>query len=145
MKLKLIEDKSLKEAMIDISYSVFDRRIKKVIDLIEKQTIQLEGQYDNNVYIIDSQDVFYLESVDNLCFIYTDTQVLESKEKLYALETKFRQTSFVRINKSTILNMDYLKSVSPLSNYRLEAHLENGEKLIISRHYMKDVKQYLTI
>ena len=38
--------------------------------------------------------------------------------------------------------MNYLQSVHPLPNYRLEANLKNGEKLIISRHYMKDIKQY---
>lgn len=145
MKLKLIEDKTLKEAMIDITYNVFDRRIQKVIEVVERQSVQLEGEYEQNIYIIDSQDIYYLESVDNVSFIYTERQVFESKEKLYALENKFKRMSFVRINKSTILNMDYLKSVSPLSNYRLGANLKNEEKLVISRHYMKDVKNYLNI
>lgn len=145
MKLKLIEDKTLKEAMIDITYNVLDRRLQKVIEVVERQSVQLEGEYEQNIYIIDSQDIYYLESVDNVSFIYTERQVFESKEKLYALENEFKHMSFVRINKSTILNMDYLKSVSPLSNYRLGANLENEEKIVISRHYMKDVKNYLNI
>lgn len=145
MKLILQEDKSLKEAIIDITYSVLDRRIKKVIELVETTPVQLEGKKENHLYLIDSHDLYYVESVDNASFLYTATEVFESNEKLYTLADTLTNTSFIRISKSTILNMDYLKSVFPLPNYRLEANLKNGEKLIISRHYMKDVKDYLNI
>ncbi|WP_028274207.1 LytTR family DNA-binding domain-containing protein [Atopococcus tabaci] len=145
MKLNLQEDKSLKEAIIDITYNVFDRRIQRVIEIVETNNIQLKGEKDGHIHLINSQDIYYIESVDNSSFLYTELEVFEAKEKLYVLENKLEETSFIRINKSTILNMDYLDSVSPLPNYRLEANLKNGEKVIISRHYMKNVKQYLKI
>lgn len=145
MKLKLHEDKSLKETIIDITYSVLDRRIKKIIEIVETPSIELKGEIEGRFSLIDSQDIYYIESVDNSTFIYTKSEVYENKEQLYILEDKLAHLSFIRINKSTILNMDYLKSVSPLPNYRLEAHLPTGEKLIINRHYMKAVKEYLNI
>lgn len=86
-----------------------------------------------------------IESVDNTSFLYTESEIFESKEKLYALKNRLKNTSFVRISKSTLLNMDYLKSVQPIKHYRLEANLKNKEKLIINRHYVKEVKQYLNI
>lgn len=145
MKLILQEDKSLKEAIIDITYSVLDWRIQKVIEIAEMSTIQLEGTKEEHIYLLDSSDIFYIESVDNYSFLYTESEVFESKEKLYALEIILENSAFIRINKSTILNMNYLQSVRPLPNYRLEANLKNDEKLIISRHYMKDIKQYTKI
>ncbi|MFL2077197.1 LytTR family DNA-binding domain-containing protein [Marinilactibacillus psychrotolerans] len=145
MKLKLIEDKSLKESLIDITYNIFDRRLQKIIDVVETSRVQLEGKIKDHEYVIDSFDVCYIESVDNCSFLYTETEVFENKEKLYALENKLKNTSFVRICKSVLLNMDYLESVRPLTNYRLEASLTNKEKLVIIRHYVKEVKQYLNI
>lgn len=145
MKLKLVEDKSLKEAWIDITYNIFDRRIQKIIDVVETSRVQLEGKIKDHEYVIDSFDVCYIESVDNCTFLYTETEVFENKEKLYTLENKLKNTTFVRISKSVLLNMDYLESVRPLTNYRLEANLENKEKLVINRHYVKEVKQYLNI
>lgn len=145
MKLILKEDKNLKEAIVDITYSILDRRIKKVIELVETSSVQLEGKKENRIYLIDSSEIYYLESVDNASFLYTETVVFESSEKLYILEDRLAATSFIRINKSTILNMDYLQSVAPMPNYRMEANLKNGEKLIISRHYMKSIKEYLNI
>lgn len=145
MKLILQEDKSLKETIIDITYSVLDRRVQKVIEIVETFPFQLEGKKEERVHLLDSPDIYYIESVDNFSFLYTESDVFESKEKLYVLENILRNSSFIRINKSTILNMDYLQSVRPLPNYRLEANLKNGENLIISRHYLKDVKQYTKI
>ena len=145
MKLILQEDKSLKETIIDIAYSVLDRRVQKVIEILETFPVQLEGKKEERVHLLNSLDVYYIESVDNVSFLYTESDVFESKEKLYVLENILEKSSFIRINKSTILNMDYLQSVRPLPNYRLEANLKNGENLIISRHYLKDVKQYTKI
>lgn len=145
MKLILQEDKSLKETIIDITYSVLDRRVQKVIEIVETFPFQLEGKKEERVHLLDSPDIYYIESVDNISFLYTESDVFESKEKLYVLENILRNSSFIRINKSTILNMDYLQSVRPLPNYRLEANLKNRENLIISRHYLKDVKQYTKI
>ena len=145
MKLILQEDKSLKETIIDITYSVLDRRVQKVIEIVETFPVQLEGKKGERVHLLNSLDIYYIESVDNVSFLYTESDVFESKEKLYVLENILEKSSFIRINKSTILNMDYLQSVRPLPNYRLEANLKNGENLIISRHYLKDVKQYTKI
>lgn len=145
MKLILQEDKSLKETIIDITYSVLDQRVQKVIEIAKMGTVQLEGTQEDQVYLLDSTNIFYIESVDDNSFLYTESEVFENKEKLYALENSLENSTFIRINKSTILNMNYLKSVRPLPNYRLEANLKNGEKLIISRHYMKAIKQYTKI
>lgn len=145
MKLNLTEDRSLKEAVIDITYNMFDRRIKKIVDTINMGNVKLEGVLKDKRYYLVSHDVCYFESVDGRSFIYTESDVYESKEKLYELEEKLKGTSFVKINKQTLLNIDYLASVAPMENYRLEASLKNEEKLIISRHYMREVKRYLNI
>lgn len=145
MKLKLVEDKQLEESLIDITYNRFDRRIQRIVDMVETNKVQLEGKMDSSEYKVESFDIYYIESVDNTSFLYAESEVFESKEKLYALENRLNNTSFVRISKSTLLNMDYLKSVQPIKHYRLEANLKNKEKLIINRYYVKEVKQYLNI
>lgn len=143
MKLILQENKNLKETIIDITYNVLDRRVKKIIEMVETQSVQLEGRKEEQIYLLNSSDIYYIESVDSLSFLYKESNVFESKEKLYMLESILKESSFIRINKSTLLNMDYLESVYPLPNYRLGAKLKNKETLIISRHYLKDIKQYI--
>ena len=145
MKLILQENKNLKETIIDITYNVLDRRVKKIIEVIETQSVQLEGRKEEQIYLLNSSDIYYIESVDSLSFLYKESDVFESKEKLYMLESILKESSFIRINKSTLLNMDYLESVYPFPNYRLGEKLKNKETLVISRHYLKDIKQYTKI
>lgn len=145
MKLLLEEDTSLEETIIDVTYKVYDRKLQKLIDLVQEKDFDFLGKYQDETYFINMRDIHYIESVDNLTFLYTGELVYESREKLYFFEEQLINTSFLRISKSTILNMDYLKSVSVMPNYKLEALLSNSEKLVINRHYTKNIKDYLNI
>ena len=73
--------------------------------------------------------------------MYTEKTVYRCKEKLYELEELLENSSFVRISKSCILNIDYLESVKAVFNGKLEALLSNGEKVIINRHYVSAFKK----
>lgn len=145
MKLLLKEDANIEETMIEVTYKTYDRKLQQLINLVEEKNIDLPGKYHGETHSINMKDVCYIESVDNLTFLYTDQLVFESKEKLYFFEQRLLNTSFLRISKNTLLNMDYLKSVSVLPNYKLEAKLLNLEKLVINRHYTKNIKAYLNI
>lgn len=145
MKLLLKEDANIEETMIEVTYKTYDRKLQQLINLVEEKNIDLRGKYHGETHFINMKDVCYIESVDNLTFLYTDQLVFESKEKLYFFEQRLLNTSFLRISKNTLLNMDYLKSVSVLPNYKLEAKLLNLEKLVINRHYTKNIKAYLNI
>ena len=90
MKLFLHEDQNIEETIIDITYNIFDDQLQKIIHLIEENDIQLEGIKQNQTYIIKSSDIFYIESVDNSTFLYTKTDVFESKKKLYHFEKKLK-------------------------------------------------------
>ena len=92
-----------------------------------------------DVFSLD--DVYYFDSTDERTFIYLASEVYECDMKLYELEQQLADTNFVRISKSCIVNIIKLDSVRPLINSRYEAKLENGEKLIINRHYLPGFKR----
>ena len=59
---------------------------------------------------------------------------------LYELEKKLSRFSYVRVSKSVVINISKIKSIRPQLNGRFEALLENGEKVIVSRHYVNDLR-----
>ena len=77
MKLILQENKNLKETIIDITYNVLDRRVKKIIEMVETQSVQLEGRKEEQIYLLNSSDIYYIESVDSLSFLYKESDVFE--------------------------------------------------------------------
>lgn len=48
---------------------------------------------------------------------------------------------FIRCSKSFVINLIKLESISPALNGRFTAHMKNGEKIIISRQYVPDIKR----
>lgn len=88
-------------------------------------------------------DIFYFESVDNKVFVYMEKEVYETKMKLYELEEMFENTQFFRASKSAIINLANVRNFSPSFGGRFEACMKNGERLMISRQYVPDLKRRL--
>lgn len=100
---------------------------------------------DDEIFRMSPADVFYIESVDNKTFVYSEDAVFESKQKLYELEESLSSSDFLRVSKSFIVNLRKIESLVPALSGRLEARLANGERVIISRNYVKNLKEILGI
>ena len=117
--------------------------IQRLASLLQGYEQRLSGMKDGQTFLIDRNDVFYFESVDKRCFIYTATDVYETALKLYEIEDRPVGNLFFRISKSQILNIKKIKSLCPEFGGRIEAVLENGEILMVSRQYAKSFKERL--
>ncbi len=96
---------------------------------------------DNAIRQFPLKDVYYFEALDEKVFAYTKGDVYEIKMRLYEVENTYIKHHFVRCSKSVVMNLMLLDSISPALNGRFFAHMKNGEKLMISRQYAKQIKQ----
>ena len=103
------------------------------------------GVAEGASHFIEPKDIFYFESIDKRTFMYTQSQVLETTLRLYELEENLAKLDFFRASKSTIINISKIKNLSPRFNGRLEALLENNERLVISRQYVPIIKGILDL
>lgn len=144
MKITIHQDSGTQENEIIIKCSLVDKRMQTLIDYIRQYSFSLKGTHENEVFQIPIENILFIESVDGRTFLYGMDNVYESKESLFSLEKILLNTPFVRISKNCILNTAFLKSVKSLVNHRMEASLTNGEKLIITRNYIEELKTKLT-
>ncbi len=122
-----------------------DDELIKLIYAIRQGRSRLTG-YDGKAMVqLAPQDIYYFESVDNKLFAYCEKAVYEVRHKLYEIEEMYANTDFQRISKSVIVNIAHIETVSPMLGARLEARLGNGERIIISRQYMPELKRKLGI
>lgn len=94
------------------------------------------------IHRLPPKEVYYCEVVDDRTFLYTGSQMYESRQRLYELEEDLG-AAFIRISKSVVVNIMYIKSLHPAINGRFEAVLENGETVVVSRQYVPRLKEYL--
>ena len=141
MKLLIEQSDQYTDAEIVIKCGMLDDRLESIIQHIRLHMFSVAGVKDGETKIFPLGDIYYFDSTDERTFLYLENDVYECSLKLYELEEQLEKANFVRISKSCIVNIMKLDSVRPLLNSRYEAKLENGEKLIISRHYQPGFKR----
>lgn len=123
-------------------YRISDE-VREIIAFVKSRQGQLTGTADERQYEIAVSDVFYIESVDNRNFIYTKDKVYETRQKLYELEEMLKDKHFLRVSKSTLLNLMKVSAIKPALNSRFTAVLFSGEQIVISRKYVPALKKTL--
>lgn len=145
MKVEIKQSETYKELEVIIKCAFIDKRLQWLITKLEQYSSSVTGEKDGELCTLYFQDIYYFDTVDNKTFAYGDKDVYRVAYKLYELVEKLEGTQFVKISKAMILNIDYLKKVKVIADNRMEGTLENGEKVIISRRYIKGLKQRLEI
>lgn len=140
IKTRQIDDKPL---TIIIEYPILDTKTKRLIKKIESLDFMVTGNSKGKVFQVHISDIYYMESVERKTYLYTKDEIYVTDKKLYELEEMLRDAGIIRISKFCLMNMDMLYSIRQLMNSQLEATLLNGEKLIVARTYLKNIKNIL--
>ena len=106
---------------------------------------QFLGTCEKEIYFIDPSDILYIESVDGVSFMYDKDRVYRSDLKLREFEVLLREEHFIRASRTMIVNLARARSFFPVLGGQLGITMINGEKLIITRRYTKDVRTVLGI
>lgn len=141
--MKILINEGFSETEIIINCNSANEEILKMVSILHSFDNKLTGLKDGNTYIINSSDVFFFESVDKQSFIYAANDVYESTLKLYEIEERLSGTGFFRNSKSQVINISKILSLRPDFGGRIEVTLQNGEKIIVSRQYAKNLKERL--
>lgn len=143
MKIKAEQDLSCEDIEITIKYSQKDKRLTRIIEYLQSCDLQIKCSVDDMEQMIYISDIYYIKSVDKKTFVYLEKEVYHIDLRLYQLKEKLQNFGFVRISKSCLLNINVMKNIRPLFNSRMEATLNNGEKVYVSRKYLNEVKKAL--
>ena len=80
-------------------------------------------------YFIPLSEIHFIESLENYARLYFGDQKAMIKRSLNLIEEKLDSTVFFRINRSQIINTQYIKEIHPYFNNKLQITLTTGEKL----------------
>ena len=143
MKLIIHQDRQITETEITIRCARMDSRLEQLAGHIRQFGFSLTGYQEDKEFQLPLEKIFFMDSADGRTYLYLEKEVYYCRETLASLEARLSRTSFTRISKSCLVNTSFLQSVRPLYNHRLEATLQNGEKLVITRNYIEPLKEKL--
>ena len=142
VRFEQVDAKEKEQALIRAVEKTGD--ILSAIDLLENGSGGISVLKDRETFFCKLTQIYYIESVDKRTYVYTKGDCYESRDRLYELEEKLGMY-YVRISKSMIVNLRKVRNVSAEPGGRMTAVLLNGERVIISRSYVKELKRRLGI
>ena len=100
-----------------------------------QQNDRLAVKTDGRVLFLKIADLDWVEAADNYVSLHVgkDTHLL--RETMANLEQKLPGEKFIRISRSTIVNIDRIRELQPLFHGEYSVILRDGTKLTLSRSH----------
>ena len=130
-----------KPLTVTIEYPEYTDAVKGLVKRIENLDVSFNAISKDGQIHISISDVYYLENVERKVFLYTKEDVFRLNASMSEINLITEDSDLVRISRTCIMNTSHLSGIRQLKNSHLEATLDNGEKLIVSRKYLHDIKR----
>lgn len=100
---------------------------------------------EDKVFFVPIADIYYLEAQNKKLLIHTLDHIFETNDTLISLEKTLTSPNFLRIHRSYLVNLDYIKEMEPWFNQTMLLTMRNDEKIPVSRSYVKGFKHRLKL
>ena len=138
-----IEKISEGEESVVIRYKTLTPELNKIIGILESGDNKIWGKTETESLCVDAEEILFVESVDDKVFAYTWDKILRIEGTLNSFLIEVNDESFFRCSKSMVINVNRVKALKSLSSNRIDATMEGGEHIIISRRYASDFRRLL--
>ena len=132
---------NLDEEGVILQYIRLTKDFEEIKEYVQHKGDALIGYtQDKERVSVRVEDILYFETVDGRVFAYTVDSVYEIKGRLYQVEEKVSRRTICRASKTMIVNVEHITSVRTALNGRLYASMENGEEILITRRYAREIE-----
>lgn len=145
MKITINIDEKTDETEIQIHCNRLTVDIENIIATLRIINQQLLVTRDGENYLLDVNEISYIEALERKTFVYTEESIFESKLKLYEMEERLCQSGFFRVSKSCLVHLKYIKSIKNDIERKLRLTMKNGEQIMVSRQYADEIKKRLGV
>lgn len=108
-----------------------------------KTANRLVVKTEGRVLLLKNEDVDWIEAADNYIILHVAAETHMLRETMSSIEARLPAEKFIRVNRSTIVNLDRIKELQPLFHGEYVIILKNGTKVTLSRGYREKLDQLL--
>lgn len=144
MKVKLrISDEIQEPYAVIFSDSLTDE-VTRAVMFLENTGKLITAEENGRISILQPEEIFMVRIENERTIIYCQKDKYLSSKRLYQLEEQLGK-GFMKISKSTVINLSHIKCVEPSFKGMMNLVMKNGCKDYISRKYLPNFKKYLGI
>ncbi|WP_431027208.1 LytTR family DNA-binding domain-containing protein [Lysinibacillus sp. LZ02] len=143
MKVQLTVHEQYKEIEVHVFTDAYTNEVEQLMKTLKSpKTSMVDGYNATEIRMLKLDDIFTIYVEDAKVYFQTAEEEFESKRKLYELEALL-ESSFVKVNKSTLVNLSKIVSIQIGIVSTPQLVLDNETTIHISRKYFKLLKEKL--
>ena len=148
MRVEIDLNHNISEAYAVIHTDQISEEVKMITEMIEKAEHTAVGaevilvKEDEKYIVLSPEEIFMVRLEEGRNVIYGEKRSYQSTKRLYEIEERLG-SDFMKISKTTIINLKKIESVEPSFSGMMYLKLKNNCKDYISRKYLPEFKKYL--
>ncbi|MEP6962249.1 MAG: LytTR family DNA-binding domain-containing protein [Acidobacteriota bacterium] len=116
------------------------RRQWKPAEAAPKALKKIAGKRGADVYLLDPADIIAFQAEGEIVYVVTATQKYLSESTLKQLSLEPGLANFRRVHRSTLINSDHIRKMSPLSSRRWLLKMSNGFEATVSKRLANSIR-----
>lgn len=146
MQIEIKIDSSFTEPKIIVMTSSMTEDVQNIIKKLSEASPKIiSGSKNEKLEILDQTDLIHIYANSGKVLAVTDKGEYIIRLRLYELEERLKDSQFVRISNSEIINLNKVKSFDLSFTGTICVKLSNDAVTYVSRRYVSKVKKILGI
>lgn len=144
MKVEVIIDESIEETNVKIYSNKYSKEIENIRDALSETLLdKIVAFQSKEVFILSFDEIIRIYAQDKSVYIKTKDNTYTTRLTIYEFESKADRRNFIRISRSEIVNLDYVKRLDLSFTGTIAVELANGDVSYVSRRKLKEFKKAL--
>lgn len=146
MQIEIKIDGNCTEPKITIVTNKVTDEVNEIMKkLAGEQTQMIAGFKDEQVTVLEPNQIYRIYASNGRVYAETELQKFVIRLRLYEVEQRLANNSFVRISNSEIINIKKVRGFDLSFTGTICVSLSNGTVTYVSRRYVTKIKQLLGI
>ena len=144
MKVEIIIDESIEETNAKIYSNKYSKEVENIRDALSETLLdKIVAFQSKEVFILSFDEIIRIYAQDKSVYIKTKDNTYTTRLTIHEFESKADRRNFIRISRSEIVNLDYVKRLDLSFTGTIAVELANGDVSYVSRRKLKEFKKAL--
>jgi len=105
---------------------------------------RIVGRVGEEYFLLSADEIYAFQAEGDLVWIVTAKRKFLATQTLKELEVRLKNSSFRRIHRNALVNVDHVRKMSVLSSQRWLITMNNDQEFVASKRQARTVRELLT-
>jgi DNA-binding LytR/AlgR family response regulator len=105
---------------------------------------KIVGRIGEEIFLLNAAEVLAFQAEGEIVWIITARQRYEATQSLRKIQEKLEGSSFRRVHRNALVNVDHIRKMAALSSNRWLITLVNNQEFVVSKRLARNVRQIVS-